>query len=233
VPAYFYPGGAGAKVWRRLIKSAKRINLVVIVNPAGGPGKKADPNYVRVIGRARKAGGLLLGYVDTHFARRPMADVKADVDGWARLYPGIGGIFFDEQAPGADKVDYYVALYRHARSCIKGGLVATNPGTSCARAYVSRPASDLVCLFENAKGFEKFEPPAWVKDYPASRFAALAHHVSGDRALRHELREAVRKGVGNLFVTDAGGANPWDRLPSYWDAEVAAIERLGGRRHKK
>ena len=30
------------------------------------------------------------------------------------------------------------------------------------------------------------------------------------------------------YGTDATGANPWDRLPSYWDEEVAAVANLPG-----
>jgi hypothetical protein len=233
VPAYFYPAGEGARHWDRLIRAAERVNVVAIANPAGGPGQKADPNYAKVIGRARKAGVTLLGYVSTRFAKRPPAEVKADVDRWVRLYPDVRGFFFDEQASAADRVDYYAALYRYAARKIKGCLVATNPGTICAKEYLSRPAADLVCLFENAKGFDDFKPPAWVKEYPPRRFAAAVHHTADAQRMRLYLRAAVRRGIGNVYVTDAGGANPWDRLPSYWDEEVKAAEQLGGGRQKK
>jgi len=29
--------------------------------------------------------------------------------------------------------------------------------------------------------------------------------------------------VGYVFITDAKGANPWDRLPTYWDETVALV----------
>ena len=42
----------------------------------------------------------LVGYVSTSYAKRPLADVKADIDQWPRLYAGLAGVFFDEQASG-------------------------------------------------------------------------------------------------------------------------------------
>jgi hypothetical protein len=29
--------------------------------------------------------------------------------------------------------------------------------------------------------------------------------------------------IGYVFITDDSGRNPYDRLPSYWEAEVEAV----------
>jgi hypothetical protein len=44
--------------------------------------------------------------------------------------------------------------------------------------------------------------------------------------MKQALNDAVAKKIGYCYVTDGQGANPWGRLPSYWDAEVAAIQKL-------
>src|SRR6266511_2045748 len=49
VPAYFYPAGPGLKEWERLIAASARVPIVAVVNPASGPGKEADANYVKVL----------------------------------------------------------------------------------------------------------------------------------------------------------------------------------------
>src|SRR5207249_3576007 len=107
VPAYFYPGGAGSAEWRRLLEAPDAAAVVIIVNPDSGPGKAADPKYERVIDQARDKGFTLIGYVSTKYAKRPIREVKEDVDRWVKLYPRVQGIFFDEQASAADRVDYY------------------------------------------------------------------------------------------------------------------------------
>jgi hypothetical protein len=231
VPAYFYPAGEGLKHWERLIAAAKRVPVVAIVNPASGPGDKADANYTRLLDRAKRQPGLtLLGYVSTRYAKRPLADVKADVDCWLRLYPQIHGIFFDEQASAADQTGYYAALYADVRKERKLRLVVTNPGTTCAEAYLEKPAADVACLFEGADGFATWKPPEWVGKYGARRFAAIAYKVGEAEQMRKAVAAAAEKGAGWLYVTDAAGNNPWDRLPAYWDEEVAAVSKANARK---
>jgi hypothetical protein len=40
------------------------------------------------------------------------------------------------------------------------------------------------------------------------------------------LRRAADLKIGYVFVTDDVGPNPYDRLPSYWDAEVEAVRKV-------
>lgn len=226
VPAYYYPFGPGLAQWERLLEGARRAPVVAIVNPDSGPGKKLDTNYAAVTSRARQAGVTLVGYVSTQYSKRPLADVQAEVDRWLQFYPAIQGVHVDEQASDAGKVDYYTDLYNYVRRKIPGALVLSNPGTDCAEDYLSRPAADVICLFEREQGFESFRPPAWAARYPPGRFAVQAYQVDGAAKMEGYLQEAVRRRVGYIYITDARGANPYDRLPSYWDAEVAAVQRL-------
>ncbi|MGE0609033.1 MAG: spherulation-specific family 4 protein [Pirellulales bacterium] len=221
VPAYFYPAGEGLAHWDNLIAAAKQADITAIVNPASGPGEKSDLNYVEVVRRADKAGVRLLGYVSTAYGKRTQAEMTADIDRWLKLYPKIDGIFLDEQASSAEQVDLYGQLYDYARKQKKLKLVVTNPGTACAEEYVQRPAADTVCLFEGPKGFLDAKLPGWTEDYTADRCLALAYDVSADDWQAH-WDAAVSKRCGWVYITDASGANPWDKLPSYWDKLVAA-----------
>jgi hypothetical protein len=226
VPAYFYPAGEGLKDWDRLIAAASRAPIVVIVDPDNGPGKLADPNYVAVLDRARRACATLVGYVSTHYTQHSLAQAKADVDRWVRLYPQIQGIHADEQSSDAAHVGYYADLYDNARKKIPHALVLTNPGTTCAPEYLVRPAADAVCLYERDKGFPEFHMPDWTRRYPPDRFAVVVYRVADAGTMRAYLRQAVRQGIGKVYFTDAGGNNPYDRLPSYWDEEVLTVQRL-------
>jgi hypothetical protein len=39
------------------------------------------------------------------------------------------------------------------------------------------------------------------------------------------MKRAMQLRVGNVCITDDQGPNPYDRLPSYWDAEVEAVRQ--------
>ena len=136
-------------------------SVVIIVNPDSGPGKVRRPNFARVIDQAKEKGFTVIGYVSTRYAKRPAEEVKEDVDRWVRLYPGVQGIFFDEQASAADRVDYYAALYEYARKQRGLRLVVSNPGTTCAEEYLARPCRRRRVPGRVREGVERV-PPARV-----------------------------------------------------------------------
>jgi hypothetical protein len=226
VPAYYYPFGPGLREWNRLIASAKSVPIVAIVNPASGPGDHVDTNFAAVIPRARKAGVTLVGYIGTQYTRKPVEQVKKEVDTFLRFYPELQGFHFDEQSSDARGVDYYAELYRYVHERIEGALVLTNPGTSCDRGYAARPASDVISLFEREGGFDELKLPVWTSRFPGSRFCAQAHNVSTEEQMKKSLRRAAELKIGYVFITDDVGPNPYDRLPSYWDALVEFVRRL-------
>jgi hypothetical protein len=225
VPAYFYPAEEGLEQWDRLIESPDAGATVVVVNRESGPGKEPDSNYAKVLERARSKGVTLLGYVSTNYAKRPLGEVRADADRWARFYPGIQGIFFDEQAGTADQVDYYAALYEHVRKGLGLSLVVTNPGGVCAQEFVARPASDVVCLAEANRDFKTYHRPAWTAEYPADRFAALLYDVGSRDQMKSVVRDMRAQGIGYCFVTDGKQPNPWSQLPRYWADEVETVKQ--------
>ena len=230
VPAYFYPGGEGLAEWERLLKAPSPELVVIIANPDSGPGEMPDANFVRVIDQAKEKGFTLIGYVSTRYAKRPPEEIREEVDRWVRLYPSVQGIFFDEQASAADRVEYYAALHEYARKQRGLRLVVGNPGTTCAEEYVSRPAADVVCLVESAKEFSQFRPPSWVTGYPAARFAATLCNVDDPGRMKQDILRMADKHVGFCYVTDGVLPNPWDRLPGYWEAELAAVRQANERK---
>jgi serine/threonine protein kinase len=229
VPAYFYPAGDGLRQWERIIESPAAGVTVVIVNANSGPGKAADASYAKILERARERGVTAIGYVSTKYAARPLPEVKEEVDRWLRHYPGIQGIFFDEQASAADHIPYYAALYEHARNTRGLSLVVTNPGTTCAEDYLARPAADVVCVVEAAKGFGAYAAPAWAARYRPERFAALLCETEPAERMQKNIQEMSAKRIGYCYITDARLPNPWDRLPGYWQEEVAAVQQVGAR----
>ncbi len=229
VPAYFYPGGPSLEHWNRLIDVAHRVPIVAVVNPSSGPGTEANPDYAAVIRRAEEAGVVVAGYVNTQYGQRPLPEIEEDVDRWSRFYPDLGGIFFDAQASGAEEADAYAGLHAMVADKIDQALVITNPGTVCVEDYFAKSATNIAVLFENLEGFRGFQLPSWAGRYDAGNFAALPYDVETAEEMRECLRQAVLKGVGCIYVSDAIQPNPWDRLPAYWDEEVEAIQRINQR----
>jgi hypothetical protein len=222
VPAYFYPAGDGLKAWENLLAAAEKAPVVAIMNPASGPGKEADANYVELLKKAAKSKATVIGYVSTGYAKRKLADVQADVDQWRKLYPSVAGIFYDEQASAEEHVPYYVQLYKHAYAVQQNKLVITNAGTECSEEYVLKPATDAVCLFEGPQPLSAAKYPKWSSSSP-EKVAVLSYKVTDATQWKACLKFAQDKKFGYVYVTDAEGANPWDRLPKYWDEEVAAV----------
>jgi hypothetical protein len=229
VPAYFYPAGAGLAEWKRLIASASTSTapVVAIVNPASGPGERADDNYRTVFRLAKGSRLTTIGYVTLGYGKRSASSVKAEVDRWLALYPGVQGIFFDEQPSGPELAPFARECFAHARAKFPSGTLVSNPGVSCAPEYLAGPEGVTVCLFEHHEGFDAWQPPAWAARFGPERFAILLYGVPASD-LRRRFDEATRKRAGVVYVTDAPGPMPWGRLPSYWAAELDAAAR-GGR----
>jgi hypothetical protein len=225
VPAYFYPGGAGLKDWQRLFRATEAVEIIAVANVDSGPGKARKPDYTAVVSGAVKAKVTLIGYVSTDRGNRPPADVKADVDRWFQFYPELQGIFFDEQAPDVEHVDYYLDVCGYARQKRPGARIVTNPGGDCDKEYVTRAVADVVCLTERDHEIG-IRLPAWAKRERPDRFAALVYQIKKPAQMQQVVREMVAKGFGYLFVTDGTQPNPWDHLPPWWEEEWAAVRAL-------
>ncbi|MBY0232290.1 MAG: spherulation-specific family 4 protein [Gemmataceae bacterium] len=240
VPAYF-PVPAGKASWDALIAAQGKAGIIAIVNVGEGKGKGVAggpfipkgwdaavvrKHYSDVLGRAAKKGVRLVGYVSTARGTRPLADAKADLDEWKARFPGVSGVFLDEQAvgtpdkPGAakDALPWYKALRAHALAGFgKAALVVSNPGNTGSRPDDLRPYAEevagLVVMYEGTR-LADYAPPAWTAKLPRARFAALLHTTALPATLAADLR---KKRIGVAYCTDAGkDGNPWPRLPSYW-----------------
>jgi len=164
--------------------------------------------------------------VNTNYAHRPPPEVRADVDRWVRFYPEIQGIFFDAQPSDPGHADYYSGLREYVQTKIRRALVMTNPGTLFAEEYAARPVSDLFCIYESPTRFDEFRLPRWADRYSARQFAALPSQIPGPEQMRDCIQIAASRGIGIIYVTDAKAPDSWARLPSYWDAEVEAVQEV-------
>ncbi|MDA0168025.1 spherulation-specific family 4 protein [Solirubrobacter taibaiensis] len=154
VPAY-----VSADAFLRLAERAP-LPALLVVNPASGPGSAADRRFGRAIATAQANGARVLGYVPTQWGARSRADIARDVERYRTWY-GIDGIFLDEAAGDADRVEQYRALAADARAAGATVLVL-NPGVVPARAYFD--LADIVVTFEGSyTDYLAWRPPAWLR----------------------------------------------------------------------
>jgi hypothetical protein len=161
VPAYFYPSANSP--WVDMTAVADDVAITAIMNPSSGPGAAKDNNYVAAVNAFRAAGGRVIGYVHTSYGARPLATVTADIDRYAEWYD-IDGIFVDEMANvgPAERLNYYKAIYDHAKGIDGQWEVMGNPGTHTIEQYLTWPTADRLVVFENASSaYPAYSPSAW------------------------------------------------------------------------
>jgi Spherulation-specific family 4 len=227
VPAYFYPAGDRLADWNRLAEAARSIPLEVILNPASGPGKRQDANYVAVLHALHQSHARVLAYVDSDYGRRPLAAIEKDVGDYPKFYK-IDGFFIDQMANTPEAVDHYRSIRRLIRRADSRYKVVGNPGTYTRPEYLD--AADTLVTFEgSARAFAAYNPHAaapWIAGYPPDRFAAIIYGVDEAAAGRAALSRAKRTGAGSVFITDQEMPNPYLALPPYWADEAAAVRAI-------
>ncbi len=128
----------------------------------------------------------------------------------------------------ARKVRHYAAKK------LSDGPVFLNVGRATGGAAIlTRVLSNEVALLweapdkDNLK--DKFALPMWADQktkagyvFARRQFAVLVH--SKPKLDAEFVPLVAGKRVGWLYATDASGANPWNKLPTYWDELVKAVK---------
>lgn len=223
VPMYAYPTPTNT-LWSGVQSAAATVEVTAIINPANGPGLVVDSNYATRITDLASAGATLAGYIHTTYAARPIADVKADIDTWGLLYPQITEIFIDEQSDDLTTLAYYQELYAYIAA--KGyARVFTNPGTFVDEAFTTSPHIAVTSILYEDKQtlWSGFTTPSYVASRPANDFGVIVINCPSSPAMTTSIALAKARNFGYIYVTDDKGANPYDKLPTYWSAEVPLI----------
>lgn len=216
IPLYVYPKtSTGGDAWQALYDAyrAHPIETWAIVNVYNGPGEPTgEPNYIPAIKKLHASGIKSLGYVKTLWGARPIAEIKAEIDLWKRLYQPHG-IFFDEMANDNNQAhfQYYTEINAYAKQ--QGfSFTVGNPGTGTQPRYFE--TVDNIVVFETDTGFPQLN--------------VICSQLSGNRGpetisimpyniprLNETAVLEAKSCAGYIYVTNDGGSNPWDTLPPY------------------
>jgi hypothetical protein len=228
IPAYFYPR---QEQWQEMCDALdeRGIAAVIVMNPASGPGEATDPVYRSVLADCRSRGQTVIGYVDTDYRGRKPSLVRADIQRFYELYPGIEGIFLDQisNEPGRSVKAYYRKLYRWIKECRPDALVVGNPGVPALTPWQVRGGgiADVLCVCEMpAEEYAEWTPPPWVAERDPGGFAHLVYATSGTDETAAVCIATQDKGAGWIYVTQGVMPNPWGVPPEpavYGHAGVA------------
>lgn len=233
IPLYAYPNWYDSKTysWPKVAKAASEVPITAVINPNNGP-DKGPPNkdYAKGLEDLRSAGVTILGYVFTNYGKRDISQIKAEIDLYDEFY-NIDGIFLDEAASGADKLDYYQEIYKFIKAKSNLNTVVLNHGTQADPGYLARPAADTIVMFENySRAWNAYQPESYVDRYEPEHFSTLIHSVADAATMKKFIELAVDRNVGYIYITDDSPDNPdrdpWNDLPSYWQEEVDLIRSL-------
>ncbi|MFK7963162.1 MAG: spherulation-specific family 4 protein [Burkholderiaceae bacterium] len=235
VPAYFYPGTDDLH-WPALNAAAGKVPLTVIMNPASGPGEKADPAYVEAVAKVRAAGATVIGYVHISYGKRPMKQVQADVELYRNLYE-IDGIFLDEMASDSTpkSVSYQSQLISQIKADSPDWTVVGNPGVMPDAVHLGEQGADIVVSFEDTAAqwllardgdLRSIKGPRSSPLLAGASLAQLVHTTTDEQLVHQIVSTAAMGGIKALYITNDKMDNPWDTLPVWWTTLVDHIAAI-------
>ena len=247
VPAYFYPSSNPAlSQWDEMTAAASAAvlagtRITAIMNPDNGPGTTPNADYSAAVSAFRAAGGRVLGYVYTCYGgsicnsalppTHSAAQVLAEAQRYTDWY-GVDGIFLDEMSNLASDLPFYTAVADGLRAARPGASIFGNPGTSTLEAYLA-VADTLVTFERGTASYTESSSQPWMTTAAPARQAHLHYNVTGVAAMQTLVQQAYARHAGYIYITDdrytpgnPAEDNPWDQLPSYFAAEIAAVSSV-------
>lgn len=193
---------------------------LVVLDPADGPGDSVDPKYVEAVTRVTGRGIQIFGYVTTDYGRRPSEQMTDEILRYQRWYQP-SGIFLDQTPPSATDSKAIMETVAYLRS--EALALVLNPGQPDIDPEDAFVADHVVNFEGPLPMYFSTRFPSWIHRMSPSRFWHLVYEVGNLRSMRRVTALAARRHAGIVYVTDGTMPNPWERLPAYWDGELAHL----------
>jgi hypothetical protein len=218
VPLYSYPTDPA---WSAIVTAKQAhptVAVLAVINPNSGPGSSSDPTYQAGISALAAGGIVVLGYVATTNAQKPLATVEAEVDAYGAFYTGLKGIMFDQMSNVPGDEAYYQTLNTYAKG--KGYTVTVgDPGTDVPDSFIG--LLDTIIVYDDAGLPNLAALPPYYANHPKNSFAIVPYAVP---ALDSAFVASARQHVGFIYLTNDTLPDPWDTLSPYFAALLAALE---------
>jgi len=241
--ATYIDPGANVGTWNRIVNFPADKMSIVVANVVNGPDSAANEGWTNVIPRAAASGKVVLGYVRTgylgvswqHFTTRLgssktsdwVAQIQQDVAQWYRLYPDIGGIFFDEGWNDCGEQNVNAELYKFITQQTKrkyGGYTVLNPGAPMPQCFEHSADTLLTAEISYATYTSDAYAPCDWKPKDSRKLWHIVYDVPEDQ-VASVAALARQRGAGLLHITDDVEPNPYDSIPddSYMQTTMAAV----------
>lgn len=255
VPAYF-DASAKESPWATLTSGAASypdLQINAIARQGTGiltAASEADDDLTKALTAFKAVASTnnkVIAYVATSGSTGALsvADVKATIDNYVRLYPGmLDGFFVDGMAADSARLAYFQDVYNHAKSLTTGLSTAAtppgaptvigNPGTYPVAAYAG-VADTLVTYAGNAVAYQAIDPqPAstWVYAKDNTAQAMLVHTASTCTDMQTAIQKAnrPRMNTGMVYATNLAIGASWSALPTYWTQLLGTVDALNKQR---
>ena len=223
---YAYPTLAS---WGQVENAAPTVKyaIVNICAPDGtgsGCGRPADeknPAWVATIQALEQKGITPLYYISTNYGSVPITTVEQELVN-AKTWYGIASPMFDTTA--TNNANYYRNLYNFAVSN-GASAVVFNPGTQISQSYMFGQ-KEIIQVYEGtAAGLRSTTFPSWMKQYPASEFAATLSAGSAS-TIGIDISDAAHDNIGNFYEDDESEPPNYATLPVFWNTEVTDVANV-------
>lgn len=256
VPAYFTATGTSSP-WATLTSGATSypdVQINVIASTNSGiltASTKEDSDLTTAVKAFRAVSGTsnrVIGYVATSSSSGgtlSVADVKATIDNYIRLYPKLlDGFFLDGMATDSARVAYFQDIYNYVKGLTSGmstgasapgtPLLVGNPGTYPVPAYAA-VADTLVTYAGNSAAYQNVDPQpssTWVYAKANTAQAMLVHSASTCTEMQAAVKNANRPRLnsGMVYATNLAIGAPWSALPTYWPQLLGTVDALNKER---
>ena len=213
----FYPlFGLPGQTWDDMIKYRKAhpsLPWIAVINPLNGPG---GPNYVfaTYVKEMQDADIEVLGYVSTYWSAVRLETVKDDIDKY-KEYFDVDGIFLDEMSNRAEDAERYREITTYAKS-VGMKYVIGNTGTDAAPDYIG--VVDNIVISEGYGEPTLSRLAGWHVPYGRENFSYIAYNRN---TVDPQYVATSTYFASYVYITDDYLPNPYDKLPSHFDALLA------------
>jgi hypothetical protein len=246
--SYIHPK-ADSEMWTRMLTLDSKKLTLLVANVLNGPDNVRNIDWDPVIRDTVKTGKKIIGYVRTGYlgvsvqgfqtrlgSRRLsdwLAQMQLDVQMWYRLYPDMGGIFFDEGWNECGKTkdsnewaDFYNFLNAWVKKKYPNAYTVLNPGDYMPKCF--EHSSDTLLTYESS--YERYLDPNIYKPLPdwknddSRKIWHIVYQVP-PQDIKRIAALARERGAGLIQITDKIMPNPYDKLPSpgYMQAHMDAV----------